>query len=265
MDMATETRVLSDIEHPNIIKMRAFMKGSFFQADFFVVLDRLYDILNQRISKWKKLQPSGFRKMMDRKGKKSNAQYVERLTVIYDLASALSYLHEHGIIYRDIKPDNIGFDVRDDVKIFDFGLAREFKLAKQTEGGMYLMTADTGSPRYMAPEAALGKPYNENADVYSLSILAWQILKLETPYATFSMNMLRRTIYEKGARPVCDPKWSGIVTNLLQKSWAAPEKRPTMAQVVDKIENELNKNSSDPVLHLDASEKSLRMKQASSQ
>jgi serine/threonine protein kinase len=57
-----------------------------------------------------------------------------------------------SIIYRDLKPDNIGFDVRGDVKIFDFGLAKEFDPAKKAADGTYKLTADTGSLRYMAPE-----------------------------------------------------------------------------------------------------------------
>ena len=56
------------------------------------------------------------------------------------------------IIYRDLKPDNIGFDVRGDVKIFDLGLAREVDMRKKLEDGTFHLTGDTGSLRYMAPE-----------------------------------------------------------------------------------------------------------------
>ena len=54
-----------------------------------------------------------------------------------------------SIVYRDLKPDNIGFDVRGDVKIFDFGLAKEFNPANVLDDGTYKLTGDTGSPRYM--------------------------------------------------------------------------------------------------------------------
>lgn len=57
----------------------------------------------------------------------------------------------NSIIYRDLKPDNIGFDVRGDVKLFDFGLSRELP-ERKLDDGTYHMTGDTGSPRYMAPE-----------------------------------------------------------------------------------------------------------------
>jgi serine/threonine protein kinase len=72
----------------------------------------------------------------------------------------------YSIIYRDLKPDNIGFDVRDDVKIFDFGLAAEMHPSLRVNGtNTYRLTAESGSPRYMAPEVALGQPYNHLVDV----------------------------------------------------------------------------------------------------
>lgn len=66
----------------------------------------------------------------------------------------LSSLSCISIIYRDLKPDNIGFDVRGDVKIFDFGLAKELPTSEKLADGTYNLTADTGSMRYMAPEGA---------------------------------------------------------------------------------------------------------------
>jgi serine/threonine protein kinase len=61
------------------------------------------------------------------------------------------YFTNCSIVYRDLKPDNVGFDVRGDVKIFDFGLSRQLP-SEKLKDGTYNMTGDTGSPRYMAPE-----------------------------------------------------------------------------------------------------------------
>jgi serine/threonine protein kinase len=63
----------------------------------------------------------------------------------------MSSLFSHSIIYRDLKPNNIGFDVRGDAKLFDFGLAIEFDNDK-TKNGAFKLTGDTGTIRYMAPE-----------------------------------------------------------------------------------------------------------------
>jgi serine/threonine protein kinase len=120
IDMAVETRILSSIEHPNIIKMRALAKVSPFSEEYFIVMDRLYDTMEGRISKWekrqKKLKGVGG-KLFDRKGDKKKELLEEIMVASYDLSDALGYLHGKKIIYRDIKPENIGFDIRDDVKI----------------------------------------------------------------------------------------------------------------------------------------------------
>ena len=60
-----------------------------------------------------------------------------------------------SVIYRDLKPDNVGFDVRGDVKIFDLGLAKEIDPQHKLADGTYKLTGDTGSLRYMAPEGVL--------------------------------------------------------------------------------------------------------------
>ena len=94
VDLAVEARFLSVVRHPNIIKMRAMDMGDRFHPNFFVVLDKLYDIMPVRIQKWKKQKKGGLSKMMfDRKGVKEQAFWVERLTVCLDIACALNYLH----------------------------------------------------------------------------------------------------------------------------------------------------------------------------
>lgn len=93
VDLAVESRFLSVVRHPNIIKMRAMDgSGPFQTPHFYVVLDRLYDIMPVRITKWKKQHKGGIRAMLKSK-KAKEAFFVERLSVAYDIACALSYLH----------------------------------------------------------------------------------------------------------------------------------------------------------------------------
>ena len=90
----TEARFLAVVRHPNIIKMRAMDTGDPYTSTYFIVLDRLYDIMPTRIAAWKKRVRKGFGKMLfDRKGLKEQAFWVERLTVAYDISCALNYLH----------------------------------------------------------------------------------------------------------------------------------------------------------------------------
>jgi hypothetical protein len=94
VDLAVEAKFLSVVRHPNIIKMRAMDVGDRFHPEFFIVLDKLYDIMPFRLQKWKKKKKGGLSKMMfDRKGWKEQAFWVERLTACHDIACALNYLH----------------------------------------------------------------------------------------------------------------------------------------------------------------------------
>jgi len=114
MDMALETRFMCDMEHPNIVKIRAMAQCDPFHAEYFLVMDRLYDTLERRIQKvWlpkHKRQKSFLGKaILDRKGEKKDALFEERIVYAFDLAAAINYLHQRKILYRDLKPENIGY------------------------------------------------------------------------------------------------------------------------------------------------------------
>lgn len=114
LDMAIEMRILSDTEHPNIIKARAVAVVDPFDEQYFIMMDRLYDTLGSRIKKWKKglKRVSSLRGIIvDKKGKKKNEIWHARLVAAFDLSDALGYLHRKKLVYRDLKPENIGFDI----------------------------------------------------------------------------------------------------------------------------------------------------------
>ena len=234
MDLVIETRYLAVLRHPHIIKMRAMSTGSPFETGNpqFVVLDKLYDILSTRLkTTWKQRLPGPMARVTDLRGKRAHKFWIERLMVAYDLTTALKYMHEERVMYRDLKPENIGFDVRGDVKIFDFGLAREFEPSGETLNP--LLTGDTGSPRYMAPEVALNQPYNEKCDVYSFSILLWEILVVEPPFAHYtSRKQLVQKVAQLGARPKVDDSWPSKLIDLLREGWHADiGKRPSFLKL----------------------------------
>jgi len=156
-------------------------------------------------------------------------QLAQRLESLKGIASALQYLHDDcRVVYRDVKPDNIGFYRKPDPrcprgyteipKLFDFGLAKELKpqylccthslgRKKSNPAGdpsgydTYKLTARSGSRRYMAPEVALSSPYNDRADVYSLGVVLYQVASLVTPFEGYSMYRHEEEVLALGDRP----------------------------------------------------------------
>ncbi|KAL3921844.1 MAG: hypothetical protein SGILL_002536 [Bacillariaceae sp.] len=181
-DLAIETVFLSSLEHPNIIKLRAIADMEHpFASDYFLVLDRLTETLFKRIHHtWRLKEKQLYNvwgRIRDRRGHKRLDFFEHRLERAYDLGSAIGYLHSKKIIHRDLKPDNIGFDVRDDIKLFDFGMARELKDDLKADEENYRLSL-CGSPRYMAPEVWQRLPYNSACDVYSFGVVFYEMIAL---------------------------------------------------------------------------------------
>jgi serine/threonine protein kinase len=145
-----------------------------------------------------------------------------------------------SVMYRDIKPDNIGFDVRGDIKLFDFGLAREYDPSKRLNDGMFAnMTGDTGSPRYMDPEVALSNPYNELCDVYGFCVLLWEMLELVTPFLGYNMPMFTKKVIQGGSRPKINAGWSTAIQDILRNGFGDIRKRKSMRDVCQVLRSEL--------------------------
>lgn len=118
IDLALEVKFLSTLQHPNIIRMRGMSSSHECSDTFFIILDRLYSILNDRILVWGQevRKMSGVRGILGRK-KKMEQHFISRFTHAYDIIRAVEHMHSRNIVYRDLKPENIGFDVRDCIKV----------------------------------------------------------------------------------------------------------------------------------------------------
>lgn len=98
----------------------------------------------------------------------------------------------------------------------------------------------TGSPRYMAPEVALEKPYNFSCDTYSFAILFWQMYSCQTPFEVYGMKSFRKRVWgEEKKRPYIQPHWPASIKKLLENSWSENVKdRPTFNQIYKNLRDE---------------------------
>jgi serine/threonine protein kinase len=103
----------------------------------------------------------------------------EARRLLAELADALAYAHRHGIIHRDVKPDNIVIDSdTGSPRLTDFGIAK----ALFTESGLTAEGQMIGTPAYMSPEQALGQDIDARSDIYSLGIVGYQLVSGRLPF-----------------------------------------------------------------------------------
>lgn len=159
--------------------------------------------------------------------------YLEKLGIATEIAAALMYLHEMGVIFRDLKPNNIGF-LKSRVQLFDFGLSRELP---QLDVHMpFEMSGKVGTLRYMAVEVALHRPYNVTADVYSWAMVTYELMTLQKPFGGWTRDMHNSLVCGKGVRPEFTTDINPQLKHLLEQCWSQkPRDRPNMRQVVDRL------------------------------
>jgi serine/threonine protein kinase len=166
-DLIAEAFFLGCLDHPNIVKLHGVTAGSVDtnvssgkECGYFILVDKLVETVDQRIVRWRKEEAQQSHSLLHRLTKEhkesQKSMLRERMKVALDIAKVMEYLHSLNIAFRDLKPDNIGYDSEGNLKLFDFGLAKEEKATNRDSMGKYNMTGHTGSRRYMAPE---GKRY----------------------------------------------------------------------------------------------------------
>lgn len=158
VDLVYEAKLLSVLNHQNIIKVHGlpqtpvsecYLSG---KGGYFIILDRLIGTVDDKIISWRNglnsqcsssSSSSSDSAQRTRKSRVcTSSKMGDRLNdIAIPIAEAMKYLHSKNVIYRDLKPSNVGFDQNGTIKLFDFGLAREI-----TDPGK-CMTGCTGSRR----------------------------------------------------------------------------------------------------------------------
>lgn len=220
-DLVGEAQYLSQLCHPHILSVRGMTRGGLQSMQetgkfdsYFLVLDRLETTLDQRIPKWAR-------------GQEIPPSLDQKLAYALQLAQALEYLHQRRIIFRDCRPQNIGFRADNGtLSLFDFGLCRELppprerpvKVVVEEEGedgdgedqeeedpdDYYLMT-QVGTRRYSAVEMYISSRYNEKADVYSWAMTVYEMISMCTPFAKLSDEDHQELVCSQGKRPNAKP------------------------------------------------------------
>jgi serine/threonine protein kinase len=200
------------LDHPNIVKLLDYgeHEGVLYLATEFIKGRSLRDIIKET--------PLAEETAVD---------------LALEVAEALAYMNQFGILHRDIKPDNILISDIGEVKLVDFGLSREEdQQTVSIKGEMF------GTPQYLAPEYIDGKKLNVKTDIYSLGITLFHMVSGKLPFqAGTPMALLSKQLNERP--PVLNeitdgisPEFSQLVDRMLIKD---PEKRVSLDEMVETL------------------------------
>ncbi|NIM28716.1 MAG: protein kinase [Gammaproteobacteria bacterium] len=148
---------------------------------------------------------------------KDNLLSIERaVEILFQCAKALDYAHRRGVIHRDIKATNIMLTSDGRVKICDFGIA-QYSMADETQ-----VMGLLGSPRYMSPEQAREEDVTAKTDIYSLGVVAYEMLTGRAPFAANGLSKLINQILHEEPTPIRDlrPKVPEQLAQIVAKAMA---------------------------------------------
>ncbi len=192
-----EARTAARLEHPHIVPIyRVGREG-----------DVIYFAMQY-------LRGESLAAVLDRRGHLPPDE-IRRLLV--EVGEAIDCAACHGVVHRDIKPDNIVFDERGRSVVTDFGIARSVAEGQLTRAGV-----SVGTPHYMSPEQTRGEPIDARSDLYSLGVVAYRCLSARVPFdAADDMAIL----YAHATQPIPTPELPtaahaavfGIIGRLLEK------------------------------------------------
>jgi len=159
----------------------------------------------------------------------------ECVSVLRDVARALAYAHEQGLVHRDVKPDNVMLSGGAAV-VTDFGIAKAVSVA-QNAGASSTLTqsgAGIGTPAYMAPEQAVGDPSTDHrADIYSFGCLAYELLTGKPPFHGLPSHQIIAAHVGTKPAPITKTDVPDAIARLVARCLEKqPDARPQSAQEI---------------------------------
>jgi eukaryotic-like serine/threonine-protein kinase len=218
-----EAEILQQFRHPNIVRFLAVgrFRGTSYIAMEYVQGDTLEKILTER----------------------DHLPWREVVDLAIQMCAALHYAHEHGIVHRDLKPSNLMVTPDGDIKLTDFGIAKDLDATALTATGRTLGTA-----AYMSPEQIRGTPaVSHKTDLYALGILLYQMLVGKAPFeGNTPVVLMHCHLNEPPPRPSAKiteipKKLDELIVNLMAKlpsdrPWDAAAVGVTLGELRDKAE-----------------------------
>lgn len=201
-----ESQFAANLSHPRIIRI-----GQIGREGMFVYFSM-------------ELLPASLAVALDQ-GPLPEAQLV---AIMRDVAEALAFAHTQGVVHRDIKPDNILLDTEGRAVVTDFGIARAVSGYVSATG----VNMTIGTPHYLSPEQAQGRPLDGRTDLYSLGITLYKAATGDLPFKSKDWYELARMHVEEApapprlAHPELSKKMERIILRLLAKH---PDDRPASA------------------------------------
>ena len=159
---------------------------------------------------------------------KAKVSLVLKVKMALDASSALSFLHKNGVIYRDLKPDNllvfsVSHSANVNCKLSDFGSA----IMVEDPNAMVKHTGSVGTPVYMAPEIMANAPYNCRVDVYALAMLLWELVNEKAPFSHLKRIWDLPRLVLDGMRPDTSDLDEDL-HRIIEQCWLqTPERRPS--------------------------------------
>ena len=164
-----------------------------------------------------------------------NLSFMQAYQIASQICDGVDAAHRQGVIHRDLKPQNVIIDARNQIKIIDFGLAHSAHLKGMTATGLIM-----GTPEYMSPEQVTGNKVDERTDIYSLGIILYELFTGRVPFTGDSaiaigfMQMKDPPPQPRSINPQLSPQIEAVILRALEKE---PVRRyPTIAELRSDLE-----------------------------
>jgi tetratricopeptide (TPR) repeat protein/TolB-like protein len=201
-----EARTIARLRHPNIVSVHTAGTGE--NLLYYVMDDVPGETLRERLARERRLEPA------------------EAARITADLAAALDAAGKAGVVHRDIKPENVLLDSHTGrAMLVDFGIARAIA-SDPTAATVTGAGVAVGTPIYMSPEQAAGEDVDTRSDIYSLGLVAYEMLAGAPPFegsnrVVVSKHIGERPVPIRRIRPETPPALADAIMHALEKAPAS--------------------------------------------